>query len=176
MSHHRIAQYDLPASMCREIGRLLVRFAYVENYLQGIVYMLIGCDQGIGRLAVREPRATERLDLIRDLIAAKKLKEPDLDFKSLRNALDDAEAMRNLCAHGAWTWLEEDNAWAVRVARGSWAQIPKTDRARRNKRIFPGGQIIRHQTLLTYVKGMDGLIDKLRALQTNLEAQLQSLP
>jgi len=55
MARKKVVHYDLPAPMCRDIGRLMVRFAYVENYLQSIVYLLVGCDQGIGGLAIRDP-------------------------------------------------------------------------------------------------------------------------
>lgn len=160
--------------MCREIGRLIVRYAYVESYLQGIVYLLVGCNQGIGRLAIREPRARDRLELIRDLIAAKGLTQPNADFKALSKAIEDAESMRNLCAHSPWTWSETENAWAVLVARGSWSHIPKSDKAQKNKRLFPEGKIIRQEHLTTYVKGMDGIVCELKSLQAKLQAQIQS--
>jgi len=176
MAREKVVHYDLPAPMCRDIGRLMVRFAYVENYLQGIVYLLVGCDQGIGRLAIREPRATDRLELILDLIAAKNLTQPDIDFKTLRKALTDAEKMRNLCAHSAWTWAEERNSWALLVAQGQWPEIPKSDRARRNKRLFPEGSLIRRETIPLYVKTMDDIVLILKELQANLTEQLQSSP
>jgi len=84
--------------------------------------------------------------------------------------------MRNLCAHSAWTWAEEHNSWALLVAQGQWPEIPKSDRARRNKRLFPEGLLIRRETIPLYVKTMDDIVLILKELQANLEEQLQSSP
>ena len=121
------ASFDLPATMVRERGRVIVRFAYLERYLQHIIYMLLETSAGIGRLAVREPnRLVDRLDLVLDIIAAKKLTIPKLDveLKILREAIEDAADMRNLCAHGTWMRVPDKGAWAVLVARGQWEGIP----------------------------------------------------
>ena len=158
--------------MCRSIGRLVVRYAYMESYMQGIVYMLADVDGRVGRLIVREARSTDRLDLILDLVALKELKVPEIDFKQLREAIEDAEDIRNLCAHGVWTFSDEHRAWAVQVARGKWGNVPKYDRARRNKRVYPQGQIVRQPHLDTYNKGLEAIIAKLRQLQSELETQL----
>jgi hypothetical protein len=63
------ADYRLPASMTREIGRIVVRWAYFEWYLQTIIWRLAGVDERVGRLAIKDPRITERLALLRDLAA-----------------------------------------------------------------------------------------------------------
>jgi hypothetical protein len=176
MAQKKVVEYDLPAPMCRDIGRLMVKFAYVENYLQGIVYLLVGCDQGTGRLAIREPRAAERLDLILDLIAAQNLTQPDVNFKDLRKALVEVQKMRNLCAHSPWTWADDHKAWALLVAQGQWAEIPKSDRARRNKKLFPEGSLIYRETIPFYIKVIDSISQTLREIQSNLATQLQSSP
>jgi len=177
MSSNLIARFDLPVTMCREIGRIIVRFAYVEHYLQGIIYMLVGVNRGIGKLAIREPRAIDRVELILDLIAVRDLiPPPKLQSKDFKEALEDAEDIRNLCAHGAWTWSAPHEAWAVMVERGQWQGVPKTDRVRRNKRLLPEGQIVRVSHLRTYVRGLDALALMLREIQANLEAQLKPSP
>jgi hypothetical protein len=41
MTVRRISQepnYDLPASLSREIGRVIVRWAYFENHMQSMIY------------------------------------------------------------------------------------------------------------------------------------------
>jgi hypothetical protein len=171
------ATFDLPATMARDVGRLIVRYAYLEQYLQHVIYMVLGISAGTGRIVVREQgRLTERLDMLLDLIAAKNLTPPDEDFKQLREAIEDAMEIRNLCAHSTWTWSTEHQGWAVLVSRGSWEGIPRAERARRNKRLFPEGQIIRHKTLKLYVTGLEALEKAFRRIQANLEAQLQSSP
>jgi hypothetical protein len=169
------AQFDLTASMSRDIGRLIVRYAYLEQYLQSTIYMVIGVEAGIGRLAVREPgRLTDKLDLLLDLMAARKLQLPDdLNIKEVREAIDDTMDMRNLCAHSTWTWNAEHAAWTVFVSRGQWEGIPKAERARKNKKLFPEGQIVRPRTLKLYVDGTDAIRKALLQLQASLREQLK---
>lgn len=171
------ARTDLPASMLRDIGRLIVLYAHAEQYLQGIIYMLVGVDAGIGRLAVREPgRLTDRLDFLLDLMAAKKLQPPDVDYKLLRKAIEGAMDMRNLCAHSTWIWSPEHKAYAVLVTRGQWADVPKSEMARRSKRLFPEGALVRASSLKVYLAGMQEIADDFRHIQASLEAQLRSSP
>jgi hypothetical protein len=171
------ARFDLPANMARDIGRLIIRYAYLEQYIQAVIYMVMGVDAGTGRLAVREPgRLTDKLALLLDLVAAKGLKWPDIDMKELREIIEDVMDMRNLCAHSTWMYSSEHHGWAVFVSRGVWDGIPKTERARRNKRLFPEGQIIQPQTLKTYVTGTSVLNDHFRKIQASLQAQLEASP
>jgi hypothetical protein len=169
------AEFDLPASMLRDIGRLIVRYAYLEQYLQNTIYMVIGVHPGIGRLAVREPgRLTDKLDMLLDLMAARNLKCPEgFNIKEVREAIDDIMDMRNLCAHSSWMWDSDIEAWAVFVARGQWSGVPRSERARRNKRLFPEGQIIKSATLKLYVSGTDALRKAFRDLQASLREQLR---
>ncbi len=170
---HFKARYDLPATVCRDIGRIITRWAYVERYLQGIVYMLAGVSAPIGRLAMREPNALQRLDLVLDLLAARGLKAPSIDVKTLRGAMEDAQDMRNIIAHAGWVWSAEHQAWVVHVARGTWSGIPKAEQARRNKRIFPEGQILRPHIFKGYIAGIDGIIQQLREMQAEIEKQIR---
>ena len=64
---------DLPANLCREIGRVIISFANLEHRLSVLLYVLMRIPPEIGRLAVREPRATDRFDLAMDLFGVRKL-------------------------------------------------------------------------------------------------------
>lgn len=85
------ARTDLPATMMRDIGRLVVRYAFLEQYMQNVIYMLLGVSQGVGRMAVREPgRLSDKLELVIDLVAAKRFTLPDeVDIKALREGILD---------------------------------------------------------------------------------------
>lgn len=177
MAHLHKAQFDLPATILRDVGRVIVRYAYLEQYLQHVIYMVLGVSAGVGRIAVREPgRLTDKLDLLRDLIAAKALKEPDVDFKELRAAIEDAMDFRNLCAHSTWTWAEDLKGWAVLVSRGQWTERPKSDRASRSKRLNPEGQVVRSDVLRGYVEGLAAIETMFRRVQADLEQQMKSAP
>ena len=45
------ASLDLPASLFREIGRVITAHSVVELYLNNIVYDVVGVDPKIGRLS-----------------------------------------------------------------------------------------------------------------------------
>lgn len=172
------SDFDLPPSMSRAIGRIMTRWSYIEYILQNTIYALCRLEPEVGRLAVREPRIQDRLDLILDLAAYRKLTIPQLEieWKTLRDALVDSEDFRNVVAHSVWFWSPEHNAWAAHVARGSWPNRPKSDRVSRNKRMSPEGQIFRQSAFSDVVVGLERIIKILQGMKKNLEAQLQSSP
>jgi hypothetical protein len=62
------ASYDLPASLNREIGRVIVRWAHFESHMQAMIYAIVfdgAADKAaLGRLAIRELKVGERADLL----------------------------------------------------------------------------------------------------------------
>jgi len=65
------AIYALSPSLSREIGRIIVRFAYFEQCVQEMVRQTLGLGEAASRIAVREPRVTDRLDMLRDAVGAR---------------------------------------------------------------------------------------------------------
>src|SRR5262245_8794648 len=63
-----IATYQLPTAMSREIGRIMVRWAYFEHGVQEMNWGVANLPQSVGRIAMREPRVTDRLEMLADLI------------------------------------------------------------------------------------------------------------
>ncbi len=61
------AAYAIPEAFETEVGRIIVRWAYFEDLIQLIVWTLMDLDHAYGRLAVREPRLSDKLEMIRDL-------------------------------------------------------------------------------------------------------------
>jgi hypothetical protein len=105
-------------------------------------------------------------------MAAKGLKCPkEFDVKEIREGIDDI-MVRNSCAHSTWTWNQEHSGWTVAVTRGQWSGIPKVERARRNKRLFIEGQIIRSETLKVYVTGAGALRKAFQQLQASLRVKV----
>lgn len=76
------ADYDIPASLAREVGQFLVTWAYFEHYIQALIWTALDLGEEEGRLAVRDPRITDRLDLFRDLC---ELKNHGIDYVLLRD-------------------------------------------------------------------------------------------
>jgi hypothetical protein len=113
-----IADYRLPPSMSREIGRIIVHWSYFEYCVQEMNWQALGVTPAAGRVAVRAPRVTDRLEMLRDLI---KLREGEWDndlFKSILDRSKLVEAKRNLVTHGIWGHRED--GWYVELSRGAW--------------------------------------------------------
>lgn len=175
-SQNHTACFDMPPSISREVGRIITRSGYLQNHIQKTIYLLAGVSEEIGRVSIREPRLSDRIEMILDLIAIRKLKTPDVDFKHVKGVIDDAEEFRNLCAHGAWACLAERGTWVVQVTRGSWPDRDKNDRAKRSKRISPQGQIIEKGLFADYVERYEQLIAVARNIRGELLQQLAALP
>jgi hypothetical protein len=60
--------YKLPASMRREVGRIIVHWGYFEHCVQEMNWQMLGISSAAGRIAMREPRVTDRLDMRHDLL------------------------------------------------------------------------------------------------------------
>jgi hypothetical protein len=119
------ARYDLPPLLSREIGRIIVHWAHFEHLVQDMVWQSIPVSQAVGRTAIREPRVTDRLELLRDLIKLRDAQWDDELFKSILNRANLIVARRDLLAHGIWGnhsggMMNMNDIWHVQLARGSW--------------------------------------------------------
>lgn len=113
------ARYDVPVGIAREIGRIIVTWSFLENMLQRAAWGLAGVDEPTGRLAVREPRVSDRLALICDLAELRGVTLPPELVKTLRKSLTTNGLVRDLMAHGAWGH-DPGEGWLVVRARGGY--------------------------------------------------------
>jgi len=120
-----IGRYDIPASLAREVGRFIVTWAHFENYVQSIIWACLEMRQEIGRIAVREPRVQDRLDIIRDLGEADNVGMDYLLLREIRKAAIPLAAQRHLLAHSVW--LKANGDWNVQLTRGTWEEIQGLD-------------------------------------------------
>ena len=119
------ARYDLPPYLSREIGRIIVHWAHFEHLVQDMVWQSIPVSQAIGRTAVREPRVSDRLEMLRDLVKLRGAQWDDELFKSILERTKLISARRDLLGHGIWGnhnggMMNMDDVWHVQLARGSW--------------------------------------------------------
>jgi hypothetical protein len=77
----------LPSFLLRDIGRIITHHSVLESKLSRIVYTLLGIDPVAGRIAVREPRTTDRLEMIVDLLKLKGI-SVSADLDGIREALE----------------------------------------------------------------------------------------
>lgn len=129
------ARYDVPAGVAREIGRIIVAWSFLENMLQRAIWDLADVDEPTGRLAIREPRVSDRLALICDLAELRGFKLPPELIKSLRKSLTTNGLVRDLMAHGAWGH-DSKEGWLVVRTRGTYDQPVEHSK---NRKIDPEG-------------------------------------
>lgn len=118
------SEFDLPASYAREIGKIAVRWAYYERYIQTMIWAIAlgGYERGtaLGRLAIREVKPEDQLDLLKNVADIRAIELDLALIKSMKPRAKDAVSRRNLVAHGLWTRLGAE--WLVQQTRGQWEE------------------------------------------------------
>jgi hypothetical protein len=167
------ARADLPASLAREIGRIIVHWSNFEYFVQSMVWQTIQVSEQVGRLAVRDARIADRLEMLRDLIKLRNGTWDDALFKSILERAKVVDAKRNLLAHGIWDVhagsLLEGDVWYVQVARGSWPKNVK-ELIEGSKKINPEMMPIRLSNLRETTEGIVQLIEDLKRLRSSAVA------
>lgn len=165
----RKAKYELPATYHREIGRIIVRWAYYEHYMQRLLWAVAFAADAkgaaLGRLAVREGKPEEQLSLLSSLSELRRITFDDAVFKRLKPRAPQVAEKRNLIAHGLWT-DPEGGGWAVQQTRGAWES--STDGPRGKKKITPEGVIMKLEDLRAIGADVESLIVDAAALKNSL--------
>jgi hypothetical protein len=126
---------NLPASLSREIGRVIVRWAHFENRMQAMIWAIVfdGAANGaaLGRLAIRELKADERADLLGHVADVQGVVLDKALLKAIKRKARALGDQRNLLAHGIWT-STPDFGWVVRQTRGIWEDHPEGPKGKRS--------------------------------------------
>jgi hypothetical protein len=164
---------DLPSSLYREIGRVIAAHALVEWMLVRIIYQLLGLKPVEGRIAVRQPRTTDCVDMITDLLTLNKL-TVNTDMVALRKALDKCCSERDALAHGIWMKDESTGEIFLRLSSGNW-QLPGTNK-KAKRRIDLEGALYDFRDAKETKRLIDGVIDAVDNLRTDIVAALTASP
>lgn len=116
--------HNLPPTLSREIGRIIVKFAALEYVTSQAIYSLLDIDRQSGRIAVREPRLIERLDMIFDLAKERSI-TLSVSQSEFRTKLEAISAARDSLAHGVWTIDAKTGRHLLVKTRGSWVPEPR---------------------------------------------------
>jgi hypothetical protein len=119
VQHNEFARYDIPAPLAREIGRFVVTWANFEHCVQSIIWGTLELSPGEGRIAVRETRITDRLDMLGDLAELRGLALDYVLLNEIRKTADKLAGKRHLLAHSIW---QKPDYWVAVVTRGSWSE------------------------------------------------------
>lgn len=161
------ARYDLPKEMSAGIGRIVTRWSYAEFNLQNLIYELTGVSDAVGRIALREPRLTDRLTMVLDLLEADDVElsgELLNEYKAIFRQAGELSSFRDLCVHGTWSRPKELKSWCVTNTRGKWEQDAHKHGLTGKKRIKPEGRMISPQVLQDVSDELEEFIERLIGL------------
>jgi hypothetical protein len=150
-----------------------VGWAHFETSVQSMIHQAANVTPPIGRIAVREPRATDRLEMLHELIQVRGGTWNHELYKSILSKARLIEPKRDLVAHGMW--ILTDAGWDVRLARGSW---PKnvSEYVRGSKKANPESIPMDLGKLRTATKEIDDLIQDLEQLRKSARSSRPPSP
>lgn len=91
----------LPTKYYAEIGRIITRWAVIEDQLNQLIFRVLWITELEGRLAIRAQRARERVKLLHDILESKGIRLP-IDWKFLGTGIDHLQTFRDRLAHNVW--------------------------------------------------------------------------
>jgi hypothetical protein len=166
------AEYRLPQSFHRQIGHIIVRWAYFEQCVRHLVWDVLGVDDKTGRIAVRDARIDDRIEMIGDIAYLRKISIDSAALKSLKTRANEVLRWRDLVAHGIW--IPKNGGWFLQMTAGTY---PKNYAAEhRKRRVNPEGINVTIEGLHTVSDAIKILIDDILELRAELAEQLQSSP
>lgn len=158
---------ELPNEYLAAIGLVCFEWAQQERTLMNITFGLLNVGPKHGRVAVRSPRATDQVAMIRQLMHLEKVRSEEVDLDRLSETLGKLERYRDLVAHGIWLRGENDTV-LLQDLSGNWRPDPKQPKV--SRRITPQGVGIDPEGLQTLAR----LIRETRKATELLSAELAS--
>jgi hypothetical protein len=167
---------NIPVSLSREIGRIIVKWAFLENYVQRTVCMVTGITLEEGAFVLREPRLEDRLQMLVDIVELRGLRLNDTHFKAVQQNVADSAEIRNLCAHGAWAFVPRERQWAVRNTQGSWSDRQHLPKTLRKKKVLAEGLLLDVDSLRIISTQLEQAINHAMLLHDDLFEQILASP
>jgi hypothetical protein len=130
--------HNLPTALNREIGRVVVSYARLEWLLSQILYAALGVSAAEGRIAVGEPRATDRFDRINDILRVNDLIPDPATIAKIREGIEACQTQRDQLAHSVWGKAPEDGRLLLCITKGSWQPV-KGQKGKTSRKISPQG-------------------------------------
>ncbi len=133
----------------------------------------MGVDPKLGRIAVRDPRIDDRIEMIGDIAYLRKLQVDPKALDILEKRANEVLRWRDLLAHGIWI-PKDDGGWMLQNLSGLY---PKDHEAEhRKRRINPEGINVDIDGLLSVADGTLHLIEAAIEIRQMIQAQLPPSP
>ena len=166
----RPAEYEIPASFVREVGRIIVRWAYFENAVSRLVWDAMGVDPKMGRVAVQDPRMEDKIAMISEIAYLRKLTIDQAKLDDLIKKAKETDPWRNLVG----LWIPNDGGWLLQKIGGQYSKDYEAEH--RKRRINPEGINVDLEGLRSISEGIKFLINETLTLRAELQDQLKPSP
>jgi hypothetical protein len=94
--------HDLPVDYYACIGEIITVWSYIEWEAHEIMYVLLGINPKVGRIAVAEPRATDQLRRVRQVLSLGDTAYDDEWLGALIKSTETLKETRDAFGHGIW--------------------------------------------------------------------------
>lgn len=171
--HLRDVVLDPSPELTALVGRIVVHWSFQVWLLQQCTYTMLGLNNAQGRIAVRDPRPHEHIEMLEQLapLAGFTL---HLDLETLKKDLRDLKSLRDSIAHGVWTRNRQTGRLTLQLDSGAWT--PPGHREKRSRRHTPEARGVDAEGLESVLAGIQRTISTTDALLRSLEAQSEALP
>ena len=170
-----ILKPEIPAYLTKPIGQIIVKWSYLEYRLSTVIWQILGVSDEVGRLAVSDPRAQQKFELIRDLLHLRGHEMAEKNYTGMYTAIEAVQGIRDVAAHGVWTF--EDGIWHVLKFSGK-IEDQTVHKVRRKRRYKPEGLEASATGLAPVIQQINNLImavDEIEKIVASLgKAQKQS--
>lgn len=166
--------HNLPDDLAAAIGHVMVKYARLEHALTMMIGLLLQLNKTEARIALREPRAADRLDIALDLFAIKDI-EVKINVSDLRGLITEATSGRDVLAHGIWLKHPTSGELYIRQTRGKWPKSLSNNQTVKRAvfpQAFPYSVVECRKTIATIDKAL-ACVDDLGA---ELDHALQAFP
>lgn len=164
----------IPYHIAATLGRITVCYSLIEHKLSSLAALILQINKPEMRIALRMPRAVDRLEIVLDLFAVKAIPISE-DTGELRAQLTKACSRRDNLAHGLWLKHPETGVLYLRLTRGQWPKdITNGEKIARS--VFPQSIPVDLAYCKEALALCESALKSVDRLGTELDAALQASP
>ncbi len=152
----------LPEPLLQLVGEVVTAWAIQEHELRLLVLLLLALDPKRGRLAVRNARAKETVELVADLMHLGELESRTTKLKEFGEVLEEIENRRNAISHNIWL-RSEDGRLFLQSLSGTWPS--RKGEFKRKRRIDPAGIPVEEANLTDLIQAIRQTIKQSKRLR-----------
>ncbi len=170
--HVRHIIFEAPAELATLVGQIAIRWSSLVWTVQQCTYTALGLPNAQARIAVRDPRPDEHIQMIESLMKLAGFKT-STNFAGLREDLTALKGLRDNLCHGVWTTNPDSGKITIQIDSGNW--VPSGHNGKRSRRETPEARGVDAEGLRSIMIGLEDCIRMLQVLLLELETQVSSI-